>query len=302
MPIIDIDVLCIGYACYDLVFGIDSHLAPDEKRVATSFHNCGGGPAANAAVTVSRLGQKAAFWGYLGHDIFGQRHLEEFQAEGVDTRFIERGENPTPISAVMIKPNGDRALVTYGGSTPTLSPGSVDLDDCRPKVILFDGHQPDISIPYAKWAAKNGVPMVLDAGSVHRGTLGLIETVDYVVASEKFARDFTNKTDTRKALGLLADKTPNSIITLGAGGLVWQRKGEKGNLPAFPVEAVDTTGAGDTFHGAFAAGLAEGRDWNNLLKFASAAAALCCLKAGARLGIPQRNQVETFLDGNEFNP
>lgn len=214
MPALQTDVLCIGHACYDLVFGIDSHLAPDEKRVASTFHDCGGGPAANAAVTVSRLGRQASFCGYLGRDIFGQCHMDEFQAERVDAGLVIRGHNPTPISAVMIKPDGDRSLVAYGGNTPALSPDTVNLESRRPEVVLFDGHQPDISIPYASSPGFGEVPSVLDAGSVHRGTLGLMEKVDFVVASEKFAREFTGESDPGLALARLAHKAPNVVITL----------------------------------------------------------------------------------------
>ena len=95
----------------------------------------------------------------------------------------------------------------------------------------------------------------------------------------------------------LAQLAPAVIVTLGERGLIWQRGDETGRLPAFAVPVVDTTGAGDTFHGALAAGLARGMEWGHLLRYAGAAGALCCTKAGARLGIPRAEEVETLVSG-----
>ncbi|MEJ2748402.1 MAG: PfkB family carbohydrate kinase, partial [Anaerolineae bacterium] len=90
--------------------------------------------------------------------------------------------------------------------------------------------------------------------------------------------------------------------TLGQQGLVWQKGAESGHLPAFPVEAVDTTGAGDAFHGGFAAGLVRNLAWNGLLRFASAVAALTCTQLGARLALPTDTAVQTFLERTESSP
>ena len=103
---IEVDVLCIGHASYDLVFLIDHHPAADEKTFATGFIDCGGGPAANAAIMVANLGYRAAFAGYLGTDFYGDKHLEELGDHGVYNGLIVRGAAPTPISAVLVKPDG----------------------------------------------------------------------------------------------------------------------------------------------------------------------------------------------------
>jgi sulfofructose kinase len=110
---IDVDVLCVGHASYDFVFAVDHHPKADEKTFAEKFISCGGGPAANAAVTVSRLGFKSAFAGYLGNEYFGQRHLEEFSQAAVNTDLIVRGDSPTPVSTILAKPDGQRTLVNY---------------------------------------------------------------------------------------------------------------------------------------------------------------------------------------------
>ncbi|MCX8049086.1 MAG: PfkB family carbohydrate kinase [Methylohalobius sp.] len=289
-----LDVLCIGHASYDLIFSVPHHPGPDEKCTATAFTACGGGPAANAAVTVARLGGKAAFIGYLGRDLHGQAHLEELVRDGVDTTFVCRGEAPTPLSAVLVKPNGKRTLVNYRAAQPLL-PEAVKWSDWNVQAVLVDGHEPEVSCFFLPQLRGAGSITVLDAGSLHEGTRRLMFEVDYLVASRKFAAQWLGRDDPQRALQELGAKSPTVVITLGEEGLIWQRRGERGVLPAFPVTAVDTTGAGDVFHGAFAFALAEGRGWFEVLRFASAAAALCCTKLGARPGIPTRPEVEAFL-------
>jgi len=290
-----IDVLCVGASTYDLVYSVDRHPQPDEKIRATSFIGCGGGPAANASITAARLGLQAAFAGYLGNDIFGNAHIGELQQAGVRTDFVTRGTYSSALSVVMVKPDGSRALVNYRDPESFLATGSVDFSKVIPRVILFDGHEPYISPPLAISARKMGIITVLDAGSIHRGTEELAGLVDYLVCSERFGFDFTGESNEDKALEKLSSYAPNLIITLGNRGLVWKNVGGSGRLETFNVKAVDTTGAGDVFHGALAACLAQKRGWLESLRYASAAGALCCTKIGARLGIPTREEVEKFL-------
>ena len=291
-----IDVLCVGQASYDLVFSVSHHPGPDEKSVASLFAGCGGGPAANAAVTAARLGRRAAFAGYLGDDFYGRIHLEELTRENVRTDFIYRGGVLTPLSAILVKPDGKRTVVNYKDpAIPLPADPATLLLNCRPKVILFDGHEPHLAPVVMAHARRGGIPTVLDAGSVHAGTRELVGVVDYLVASEKFARDFTGDKDVVRAAQKLHKYAPGVIVTRGEAGLVWQTAEGAGQLDAFAVEAVDTTGAGDAFHGAFAAGLSEKMDWPELLRYSSAAAALTCTRYGARPAIPDAAAVDRFL-------
>lgn len=290
-----LDVLCVGHASYDLIFSISHHPAADEKLFADGFLACGGGPAANAAVGVARFGLRAAFAGYLGLDLYGERHFQELTEAGVDTAWIARGTSPTPLSTVLVKPDGSRALVNYKGETRSLPAGAIDFGACRPKVMLFDGHEPAISLPLARRARAEGIPIVLDAGSLHDGTRALMDQVDYLAASEKFARQCLGWVDEEAALNYLASQAPVAVVTLGERGLIWRRGNERGALPAFPVHAVDTTGAGDVFHGVFAAALALNMDWLDVLRHAGAAGGLCCETIGARPGIPARSAIENLL-------
>ncbi len=290
----NIDVLCVGHASYDLVFSVPHHPAEDEKISAEGFIGCGGGPAANAAVTVSKLGLKSSFAGYLGQDIYGEKHYQELLEYGVHTGLIIRNSSPTPLSVVLVKPDGKRALINYKGETQPLPSKTIDFSSVTPKVVLFDGHEPYLSQSLLERAQSESIPTVLDAGSVHEGTLALMGEVDYLVCSEKFARQLAG--DEEAALTRLGEISPAVVITLGEKGLIWRRGQEHGALPAFPIIAIDTTGAGDAFHGAFAAAVSSRLNWPDVLRFASAAGSLCCTKIGARSGLPSQEEHRALFE------
>lgn len=290
------DVLCVGFACYDLIFTVDHHPGPNEKARASAFLGCGGGTAANAAVAAAQLGASTAFTGYLGNDIYGDQHLAELHAAGVDTRLVVRGAEATSISAIFVKPDGARSIVNYREQIASrLTPVDVPFTQVRPKTVLFDGHQPALALAVADWAHAQGIPTVLDADTINDGNRDLVRRCTIVAASEHFAQAFTGADSPQAGMARLAQHAPAVIVTLGERGLIWQRGAERGALPAFAVDVVDTTGAGDAFHGALAAGMAQDMAWEDLLRFASAAGALCCTKHGARIGIPTLAEVQALL-------
>jgi sulfofructose kinase len=291
----NVDVLCVGHACYDIIFTVSHHPGVNEKMLATKAFNFGGGPAANAAVAVARLGGKSAFTGYLGQDMYGDHHLHELQAEGVLSEFIVRGEDVTPYSTILVKPDGSRSVVNYRNKMYHLEENHLDFGTLSFKTLLLDGHEPYIAQPLLQRAKTEKIPAVLDAGSVHLGSLNLMHQVDYLVASEDFALHYTGKKDAYQALNQLYKPGLSVVITLGSQGLIWKYDQGEGSLPTFKVRVVDTTGCGDTFHGAFALGIAQGMAWQELLRYATAASALCATRYGARPGIPTGVEVSRFL-------
>jgi len=293
-----IDVLCVGHASFDITMTATHHPASDEKMLADALMLGGGGPAANAAVQVTRLGGSAAFCGYLGHDLFGEEHESELAHEGVDTGLIVRGGYASPISQILAKPDGSRSVVNFKGNTPWLAADAVDIrriEALAPRVILFDGHEPLISTPICQWARDNRIPTVLDAGSLHRGTRELSSLVDYLVCSEKFARQYSGEDEAHACLNELASIAGHVVITLGEHGLIWQRHEQTGVMQATTIEAVDSTGAGDAFHGAFALAVAREMDWRDALRFASAAGALACTRLGARAALGDKHAILEML-------
>lgn len=183
------DVVCIGHAAFDIAMAVDHHPAADEKMQAAGMNLGGGGPAANAAVAISRLGGRAAFCGYLGRDIFGEAHATELAFYGVDARFLVRGDAPSPVSMIAAKPDGRRSLINYKVDTPWLAADTMPPGDIEAGVLLLDGHEPLLSETWLDWAKKRQVLTLLDAGSVHQGTEYLASRVDVLAASERFARD-----------------------------------------------------------------------------------------------------------------
>jgi sulfofructose kinase len=288
------DVLCVGMASYDLIFAVTQHPREDEKGVASMLVRSGGGPAANAAVAVARLGLSSAFAGYLGQDAFGNDHLRELEDEGVIVDLVQRGSTTTPLSVAFVKPDGKRSLINFRQTKP-LSSGSVDFSNFRPKVIIFDGHEPELSTSLVERAMEWNAKTILDAGSVHQGTRQLAPTVDYLVCSEKFALEYTGTQKVPVSLDALAKVAPSVVITCGENGLLWKHEQGDGSLAALAVPVVDTTGAGDAFHGAFAACIARGKDWEDTLRFSNTAAGLSCTKLGARPGLPTEEEVNELL-------
>jgi len=280
---------------------VPHHPGSNEKMLADALTLGGGGPAANAAVQVARLEGRAGFCGYLGHDIFGEKHIEELTHEGVDTGLIVRGGHASPLSQTLAKQDGSRCVVNFKGDTPWLPADAIKMhriEALAPGLILFDGHEPLLSEAICTWAKENKVSTVLDAGSLHHGTRQLASRVDYLVASETFACQYCELDKPDACLEALTGIAANVIITLGERGLIWSRAGKTGQLPACPVEPIDSTGAGDAFHGAFALAVAKEMGWENSLRFASAAGALTCAQLGARSALPYESQVLSLIGTN----
>lgn len=294
MPQDEVDVLCVGYACVDINFSVSHHPSSDEKIRARSMTSCGGGPAANAAVAVARLGGTARFCGYLGNDAFGEAHLQEFVSAGVYCDVMARGSSPTPLATVTIKPDGARSIIDYRSPTALAPPDCISLATHPCKVLLVDGHQPLLSLRLVEEARSRGIPSVLDAGSINDGTRLLYNKVDFLIASEKFAKAMSHEEDPRLTLAALDGSAPLVAATWGADGVYWQDKDDHHHLPAFDISAVDTTGAGDAFHAAFALGLAQGLRLRDNMRRACATGALTCMQYGARNALPNEKAVATL--------
>jgi sulfofructose kinase len=296
-----LDLLCVGVACYDLTFAVAEHPLPDGKSRASALASCGGGLAANAAVAAAKLGYRVGLLAQLGDDLFGDEHMQELAAAGVCTDFVMRYAGATKLSVILAKGDGTRSVIHYAGEERPLPTTTFNLTHLHPKAILFDGHELPIAERLCQHARDNNIITVLDADTAKPGTVALVSQVDYVVCSERFARDFTSEGLMERALAKMTAVAPTIVITLGAEGLLWHYAGESGAMPAFAIEVIDSTGAGDAFHGAFAACLAAGKSWQATLQIATATAALCCSKVGARIGIPTKEEVDEFMRGNHEN-
>ena len=185
-------------ATFDITFELEKHPGTNEKCFAKDFIGSGGGPASNASIAVARLGGKSYFIGYLGNDLFGDVHIKELKKNKVNVDYIKRGYSDTKLSVILAKPDGQRTVVTYKEKTPFIEKIKFDIDKINPKAIIFDGHEPIISKKIAIIANKKKIPVILDAGSLHDGIISLIPYTTYLIASEKFAFDFTKEKNEKK--------------------------------------------------------------------------------------------------------
>ena len=295
-------VLCIGHAAYDLTVFVQRFPKENSKSETDELLECGGGPAANAAYLLSSWGIKCAFGGLIGDDAYGHRILSEFASQGTDVSLVEiRPGHLTPFSTILVNRfNGSRTLINRKASAGTLRLRARAMATMSPRVLLFDGHELGASLQALHRFP--GALSILDAGSLREGTRRLADKVSYLVASENFALQFfgLHALDSHRArrntiAGLRARYGNTVVITLGERGLIALNSEGYAELPAFQTKAVDTTGAGDVFHGAFAYGLVTGLSFGQTLALASMAASLSVQRKGGRTSIPTLAEVRLAL-------
>ena len=294
-----LDVVGLGYTATDYL-AIVPHLPElDTKLEADCLSIQGGGPVATALVTVRRLGLRPLYIGKVGDDGFGRFMLEELGKEGVDVTKVvcEKGATSQYAFIMVDAEQGHRTIVWTRGTVSRLRRGEADLsalDRCR--CLMLDDLETEAGIEAAARARDLGVPIVLDAGSVREGMEELVPMCDYVVASSQFGLQYTGSDDPLRAATLIYEKTGRvAVVTAGEKGCFCA--GPQGSFArnGFEVRAVDTTGAGDVFHGAFAVGILNGWDLPRVLEFSNAVAAMKCTKLGGRPGIPTLEEAIEFL-------
>ena len=200
----------------------------------------------------------------------------------------------------MDKNTGARSVAWSRGNLAELEGDEVDMDMIRnAKILHLDGHNPKAALAAAKEARKHGVKVSIDAGTLRDGVKEILEYVDILIASEMFARQYSGNDDLEQAIYKLAENGAATVgITMGKLGSMTLQDGKLFICPAFKIVPVDTTGAGDVYHGAYCVKYLETQDPMECMRFAAAVSALKCLKTGGRTGIPDREQLEAFLKNN----
>lgn len=297
-------VICLGLAVWDQIFTLDQLPSGGGKNFANSFFEVGGGPAATAAAAASRLGADTALWSRVGDDDVGQRILDDLQSYGVDTANVRRcSDKSSGLAVVMIDVAGERMIVTPGDPKLETDPAWLPLEQvASADVVLADVRWPQGANRLLEAARQSGTPSVLDADltSEPDAIAPLVQAAGHIVFSASGLQTFTGQQETWAGLKMVHNKTRGVVaVTTGAAGCFWiDGDGGIGHQPAFLIEVVDTLGAGDVFHGAFAVALAEQQPLPQAMRFASAAAALKCTRPGGRAGTPGRRELETFLQEN----
>jgi sulfofructose kinase len=290
-------VLCVGIATLDQIFRVAEMPSRAEKYRAHDLAVTGGGTAANGAVAVARLGGRSSMLTVLGDDPVGDAIVAGLAQEGIDTAGIRReAGHRSPLSAILVDARGERMIVSYSDRALPGDPGWLPQDLAGADAVLGDTRWQAGSARLFRAARSAGIPAILDGDRAPTEDPDLMDLATHVALSEQGLRDLTGRDDPRAGLAALGPSRTGWLgVTAGADGVFFFENGAVVHLPAFPVTVVDTLGAGDTWHGAFALALAEGRGERDAIGFASAAAAIKCTRFGGRDGAPTRAEVDSFL-------
>ncbi|MFE0018680.1 PfkB family carbohydrate kinase [Mesorhizobium sp. NPDC059054] len=283
-------VFCVGLALQDTILTLDRIPDRAAKVYAKGRREVGGGPAATAAVTVARLGGHASIAARTGEDNIGATIRDEFEAAGVDTAWLRAFPGIRSSGAVvLVDSSGERLIVAYADPELPSAANWLEPEDWG-DAVLCDLTWPEGALRGLNAAQAAGIPSVLDADiSRHAaGTVAaIVDAAGHVIFSRPGLTQFTGTESIEE--GLRIARRPSHIfvgVTDGADGLFWLEDGELRNAPPPSVDVVDTTGAGDAFHGAFALALAHGRPIADAIVFSNTVAALKCTRPGGRAGLP----------------
>ena len=293
---------CVGFGlcAFDTLLLVERYPELNQKTDALALSQQGGGPVATAMATLGRLGQEGvAFVGKVGDDWHGRFVLEAFRADHVDTSFVRTVPGaPTAHAFVWIERiSGKRSVVLYRDEKVRFRADELEPSPFeQTKVLLIDGRDPDASLRAAAWARRAGAEVVMDAGSMRPRLQEFFRSVDHFVASRDFLHAFRPGGNLEEAVREIHRAGPKCVvITLGEQGAVGFDGREFVREPAFKVKVVDTTGAGDVFHGAYIFALLRKVSFRQRIVFANAVAALKCLELGGRKGIPHLTETIRFL-------
>ena len=298
-----IDVIGLGASTIDILSLVEHLPAEDENMRAVDISVQGGGPVATAMVTLARLGAHPAMIDNIGDDWRGKRIREEFEEAGVSVEHLKIGPGwMSPTSCILVKKaNGARSIVWAPGSAPEFAPDDLPRDAiATAKILHVNGRHWAACMQAVQIAREAGVRVSFDGGAGrYRAELDqLVPLTDICIVARDFAEKYTRQTDIPGAADALLKSGPGLVvITAGArGSWVHSRSGESFHQPAFLLPSVvDTTGCGDSYHGAFLFGLLRGFELQKCAAIASAVGAINTQQLGGRIGLPSYEQVQEFL-------
>ena len=295
-------IVALGYCSYDILARVPRVPAFDDVRmvhVEELVHD-GGGPASTALVAATRLGARTGYIGVQDEDMEGRRLRALFEIAGVDlSRLRVVSGTGSNVCLVLVEAATARRSILCAAR---VSGDALKLDEedraymQRARALHLDGHFLPAAVQAARWARESGVKVCFDGIHPRPGLNDLLPLVDWLVVAEPFPAEYTGEADPhRAARALLALGPEVLVVTLGERGCqVWTRD-EYWPVPGFQVDAVDTTGAGDAFHGGFVYAMCQGWAVEQAARFANAVAALNCRALGGRRGLPGLKEVEALL-------
>ncbi|WP_256751784.1 sugar kinase [Mesorhizobium sp. Mes31] len=290
-----VKLLSVGALTLDTILRVETLPAHQGKFIASDGVQIASGMATSAACAAHRLGAEVSLWASAGDDPVADHLVAAIEAEGVDCGFVRRvGGARSALASILVDAQGERIIVPFYDSQAQADPEALPAANLSAfDAVLVDVRWPGAAALALKAARAIGRPAILDADTASSDVLEqLLPLASHIVASEPAARILCNQDlDPRQACEALARRTDAFVaVTGGAAGTWWfdRAAGSSRHVAAPKIKPVDTLAAGDVFHGAFAVGLAEAMPVEHALRFASAAAALKCLRFGGRLGAPDR--------------
>lgn len=299
-------IVVIGSSNVDLLMKMDHLPEKGETVTDAQFFQVYGGKGANQAVAAARAGGNVAFVNCVGEDAYTPQMVQNYRNDGIDTRFIfQEKDIASGHALIMIGGEGMNYLSVAPGANYKLTPQKIDealpvFDEAAMIVMQYEIQEETIKY-VIDLANRKNIPVLWNCAPARAFDLSYIPKINILVLNEVeagFLAEMTVETeaDAEKAAQKLVDGgVEKVIITLGSQGAFVVTKTEKVSVPAFKVEAVDTTAAGDTFCGAFAVALVEGKSLKDALQFASAAAAISVTRIGAQPSAPTRKEIDEFL-------
>ena len=292
-----IDVVGVGYPVVDCLARIPFF---PEKDGLVHMDDCswqGGGMVSTGLIAASVLGASTGMIGVVGDDQYGQFCLYDFKRNHVDTSRMVVDEGATTNFAIVLSEKNCRSFISRDGNRRELRPEELDAQYISQAKFLLVTEMDAASIAACKIAHEYGVKVVIDADIFDQRTVEHLDLIDVFISSQIFYDEMFPEGDLHENCRDICEKGPEiAIVTLGDKGCAGIFRGESIQAPSFDsIQVVDTTGAGDVFHGAFIYGLLQNWSGGVIARFANAVAAIKCTRLGGREGIPNLETVEKHL-------
>lgn len=298
-------ILVIGSSNTDLITNVERFPEAGETISGKQFLQVMGGKGANQAVAAKRLGGDVMFVTCLGNDSNGRNTLSYFQNEGLDvSRTLLVDHAPTGTAVILVNDEGENCIVVTPGANHELLPqhiSNIEEEIGRAAMVVLQMEIPfDTVTKVIAIAAAHKVPVLLNVAPAREVGADLLKMVDILVVNETEGEKVSGQSiavvgEEGVIDSLMTMGARTVILTLGKRGCIVKNYTVSKHIPAYDVDAVDTTAAGDTFCGAVVAGLSKGKDLVEAVKFATAASAICVMRMGAQPSIPGEEEVKEFV-------
>jgi sugar/nucleoside kinase (ribokinase family) len=293
-------VVGMGLNAVDWIHVLPRYPVHGGKVQIENIYKRGGGQVATASALCARYGLKVRYVGRVGDDEIGNFSLADLRSEPMDVSCVDQvpGTSSQFATILVDRPTGERTILWDRDSRLLYQEGELNRDWLvQGQLLHLDGHDQAASIQAARWAKEVDMKVSLDIDKVQPGVEKLLGLIDFLIPSVNFVRKFSGTQDWRKGLLALSEYTAGFVgVTRGSHGAAALWEGNLFEISGMPVKCVDTTGAGDVFHGAFVYALFENHTVGRCLRFANTAAALSCTRYGARGGIPPLEEVVSMME------